>query len=301
MAGPSDSDIVRPMEKSLFRYIWPHSKRDQLIVCAVVLAVAAVLFRLARPAPPDRQRGDPGRGLPRRAGDRALPQLSPRTCRTGSAAHSITIFDGFQVDRLGAALRPLGAVPVLRPHQRRVQVLDQRRQGRARRAHAAADALRPVRPGAAVHAGGAANGQVVGDGDHHQGRGRADRRLHRRRLHHAGLPRHAGADGSVLHHGAERLARPDGGWSWSACSSPSSRACGANCCVSASSARSPRANSPGASARWSTASRPCTSTIPTAGSGPRSASGCSELFDLRFCRSTSGSSSSSSSTISSRS
>ena len=48
-------------------------------------------------------------------------------------------------------------------------------------------ALRP-----ALHARGPAHRQVLGDRDHHQGRGRADRRLHRRRLHHAGLPRHPG-------------------------------------------------------------------------------------------------------------
>src|SRR5829696_1452999 len=32
------------MQKSLFRYIWKHSKRDQLIVCAVVLASQPFYF-----------------------------------------------------------------------------------------------------------------------------------------------------------------------------------------------------------------------------------------------------------------
>ena len=32
------------MEKSLFRYIWTHSKRDQMIICAVVLASLPFYF-----------------------------------------------------------------------------------------------------------------------------------------------------------------------------------------------------------------------------------------------------------------
>ncbi|MGO4573078.1 ABC transporter transmembrane domain-containing protein [Microvirga sp. 2TAF3] len=39
-----EDGIVRLMEKSLFRYIWTHSKRDQLIVCAVVLASQPFYF-----------------------------------------------------------------------------------------------------------------------------------------------------------------------------------------------------------------------------------------------------------------
>ena len=51
-----------------------------------------------------------------------------------------------------------------------------------------------------------ARGQAGRGRQHDQGRGRADRRLHRRRLHPAGLPRHAGADRAPLHPGAELLA-----------------------------------------------------------------------------------------------
>ena len=32
------------MEKSLFRYIWTHSKRDQILVCAVVLVSQPFYF-----------------------------------------------------------------------------------------------------------------------------------------------------------------------------------------------------------------------------------------------------------------
>src|ERR687885_2460730 len=32
------------MDKSLFRYVWRHSKRDQLIICAVVMASLPFYF-----------------------------------------------------------------------------------------------------------------------------------------------------------------------------------------------------------------------------------------------------------------
>ena len=96
------------MEKSLFRYIWRHSKRDQLIVCRGRSGVAAVLFRLARPAAPDRQRGDPGQSLRATATRPRRFSSSPSGCRTGSAARHVSIFEGFQVGRLDAAVRPVG-------------------------------------------------------------------------------------------------------------------------------------------------------------------------------------------------
>ena len=42
--GELKMGIVALMEKSLFRYIWTHSKRDQMLVCAVVLASLPFYF-----------------------------------------------------------------------------------------------------------------------------------------------------------------------------------------------------------------------------------------------------------------
>ena len=171
------------MEKSLFRYIWRHSKRDQLIVFAVVLA--SLPFYFASLDLPRRivNEAIQGKSFAQRQRDRAVSPALPRLAglaRRRPCQH----LRGLPGRSPDAAVRLVGAVPVLRAHQRRLQVLDQRRQGRARRAHAAPDALRPVRAGSALHAGCASQRQVLRDRDHRQGRGRADRRLHRRRVHH---------------------------------------------------------------------------------------------------------------------
>ena len=282
------------MEKSLFRYIWRHSRRDQLIICAVVLA--SLPFYFASLDLPRRIVNEAIQGRAFEGGRTTAPFLAisfdlPRWLGGGT---SFTSSSGFQVDRCRPAVRPVGAVPGVRPDQRRLQVLDQRRQGRARRAHAAADALRPFRPGPALHARGAAHGEVVRDGDDHQGRGRADRRLHRRCLHHAGLPRHAGDDGAW----SSSWCRTSGSASWRSrvdrhsvhrhpAAAPRTAAA-----RQAAPDRVARARRAGSARSW-TASRRCTSTTPSAGSGPRSASG-STSSSTCASASTSGSSWSSS-------
>ena len=198
------------MDKSLFRYIWQHSKRDQLIICAVVLASLPFYFMSLDLPRRIVNEAIQGRRLRAGAGDRAVPHDVLRTAALARRRNSPPL-RRLRGRPCRPPVRPVGGVPRLRPDQRRLQILDQRRQGRPRRADAAADAVRPVRPGPEVHARGAPDGQVIRDGDHHQGRGRTDRRLHRRCLHHPGLPRHAGHHGLGVHRRAERLARPDGG------------------------------------------------------------------------------------------
>jgi putative ABC transport system ATP-binding protein len=88
------------MEKSLFRYIWTHSKRDQLIVCAVVLASLPFYFMsldLPRQIVNQAIQGEAFRD-----GNSTAPLLHlsyewPRWLGGGT----LEIFEGFQVGRLG--------------------------------------------------------------------------------------------------------------------------------------------------------------------------------------------------------
>lgn len=91
------------MEKSLFRYIWIHSRRDQLIVCAVVLASLPFYFMsldLPRQIVNQAIQGEAFRD-----GNSTAPFLHlnfewPRWLGGGS----LELFDGFQVGRLGLLL-----------------------------------------------------------------------------------------------------------------------------------------------------------------------------------------------------
>jgi putative ABC transport system ATP-binding protein len=88
------------MEKSLFRYIWTHSRRDQLIVCAVVLASLPFYFMsldLPRQIVNQAIQGEAFRD-----GNSTAPFLHlsygwPKWLGGGT----LEIFEGFQVGRLG--------------------------------------------------------------------------------------------------------------------------------------------------------------------------------------------------------
>ncbi len=102
-------------------------------------------------------------------------------------------------------------VPAARDHQRALQVLHQHLQGPARRAHAAAAALRSDRSRAALSADRVPPGQAGRDRHHDQGRGGAARRVHRRCLRAALLSWRADRDGTGLHPAAELHAGSDRG------------------------------------------------------------------------------------------
>src|SRR5215218_2467858 len=87
------------MEKSLFRYIWRHSKRDQLIVFAVVLA--SLPFYFASLDLPRRIVNEAIQGKSFAQGNETAPflQLSLGLPDWLGGAH-VSIFGGFQVDRL---------------------------------------------------------------------------------------------------------------------------------------------------------------------------------------------------------
>ncbi len=87
------------MDKSLFRYIWRHSRRDQLIICAVVLA--SLPFYFASLDLPRRIVNEAIQGRAFENGRTAAPFLDisiglPQLLGGGS----IKLFDGFQVDRV---------------------------------------------------------------------------------------------------------------------------------------------------------------------------------------------------------
>ncbi|MFL5185132.1 MAG: ABC transporter ATP-binding protein, partial [Microvirga sp.] len=88
------------MEKSLFRYIWTHSKRDQLIVCAVVLASLPFYFMsldLPRQIVNQAIQGEAFRDGNPTAHFLHLSYEWPRWLGGGT----LEIFEGFQVGRLG--------------------------------------------------------------------------------------------------------------------------------------------------------------------------------------------------------
>ena len=89
------------MEKSLFRYIWTHSKRDQLIVCAVVLASLPFYFMsldLPRQIVNQAIQGEAFRD-----GNATAPflNLSLEWPEWLGGGGSFEIFEGFQVGRVG--------------------------------------------------------------------------------------------------------------------------------------------------------------------------------------------------------
>ncbi|QFU15952.1 ABC transporter transmembrane domain-containing protein [Microvirga thermotolerans] len=91
------------MEKSLFRYIWTHSKRDQLIVCAVVLASQPFYF--ASLDLPRQIVNQAIQGEAFREGQATAPFLRlDLHLPDWLGGHAFHIFDGFEVGRLGLLL-----------------------------------------------------------------------------------------------------------------------------------------------------------------------------------------------------
>lgn len=88
------------MEKSLFRYIWTHSKRDQMIVCAVVLASLPFYFMsldLPRQIVNQAIQGDAFRD-----GNPTAPFLELKyDWPAWLGGGTFEIFEGFQVSRVG--------------------------------------------------------------------------------------------------------------------------------------------------------------------------------------------------------
>src|SRR5215216_3730549 len=88
------------MEKSLFRYIWRHSKRDQLIIFAVVLA--SLPFYFASLDLPRRIVNEAIQGRAFEKGQQTalfLPISFELPQWLGGLR--LSVFEGFQVDRLG--------------------------------------------------------------------------------------------------------------------------------------------------------------------------------------------------------
>jgi len=91
------------MEKSLFRYIWTHSKRDQLIVCAVVLASQPFYF--ASLDLPRQIVNQAIQGEAFREGQATAPFLKlDLHFPNWLGGQSFHIFDGFEVGRIGLLL-----------------------------------------------------------------------------------------------------------------------------------------------------------------------------------------------------
>src|SRR4029453_15442155 len=91
------------MDKSLFRYIWRHSRRDQLIICAGVLA--SLPFYFASLDLPRRivNEAIQGRAFERGQSTAAFLAISfdwPQWLGGGQ----VRLFEGFPLDRLGLLL-----------------------------------------------------------------------------------------------------------------------------------------------------------------------------------------------------
>ena len=88
------------MDKSLFRYIWRHSRRDQLIICAVVLA--SLPFYFASLDLPRRIVNEAIQGNAFRDGATEAPFLSVGFDLPGwLGGGSVQVFEGFQLGRFG--------------------------------------------------------------------------------------------------------------------------------------------------------------------------------------------------------
>ena len=133
-----------PLDPSLFRYIWRHSRAEQLFLLAVILA--SLPFYWVSLEVPKQIVNDAIQGRAFQDG-KTVAKLFEWTVEPAGLPRRRPCHDlpgpGARADALSARPEPL--VPPPRPRQRRLQVLHQRAQGHSRRAHAAADALRPVR------------------------------------------------------------------------------------------------------------------------------------------------------------
>src|SRR5215207_5397868 len=85
------------MDKSLFRYIWRHSKRDQLIIFLVVLL--SLPFYFASLDLPKRIVNEAIQGRPFEDGQRTTRFLDLALCLPEGLGGRIQLFSGFEVDR----------------------------------------------------------------------------------------------------------------------------------------------------------------------------------------------------------
>src|SRR5215213_2176738 len=88
------------MDRSLFRYIWRHSKRDQLIICGVVLA--SLPFYFASLDLPRRIVNEAIQGRVFQNGVTSAPFLRMTLdLPTYLGGGHTVLFGGFEVDRIG--------------------------------------------------------------------------------------------------------------------------------------------------------------------------------------------------------
>ena len=193
------------MEQNLFKYIWRHSKAEQLGLLLLVLSSLPFYFPRARPAQDHRQQRHFRGGIRRGGIDAVVPD------------HLLAIWQGpvrgtgvaVRRCRAGAARLPHGLVlrlPVHGDRERQLQALHQHAEGSHGRAHAASPALRADRPHAAVPYPSSAQAEAGRGGEHDQCRSGAVGRVHRRLLRAADPGWRPGDHRHDLHHVAECLA-----------------------------------------------------------------------------------------------
>ena len=160
------------------------------------------VFHVVRSAEADRQRADPGSRIRTAGRNPDLPghRIRPAVHRPRDAV------SGHPARAHQHAVCAERRVPGAGHHQRPVQILHQHLQGPARRKNAEAHPLRADRPHPALPAERLQTDEGRRSREHGEGRGRAARRLHRRRLRAAGAARRTGGDGADLHRRPEFLA-----------------------------------------------------------------------------------------------
>ncbi len=94
---PEAGDASGGLDRSLFRYIWRHSKRDQILICAVVLASLPLYF--ASLDLPRRIVNEAIQGHAFEKGNETAKFLVLRLQMPDWFGHDLSLFDGFDVDR----------------------------------------------------------------------------------------------------------------------------------------------------------------------------------------------------------
>ena len=207
------------MDKNIFRYIWQKSRREQILL--LVLALVSLPFYFYSMDIPKYIVNDAIQGRAFSGGKTEITIMTMAIqlpAWLGGARWPI--FDGISVERMTYLFYLSGMFLLLVCINGAFKFIINVRKGTLGESLLRGlrfDLFGLLRP---LHARGAARRQAVRGRDHHQGRGGADRRLRRRRLHLARAAGGAGGHGAVLHHRAELLAGRD-----RAGSSSSSRAC----------------------------------------------------------------------------
>ncbi|WP_082167669.1 ABC transporter ATP-binding protein/permease [Methylobacterium aquaticum] len=94
---PEAADASGGLDRSLFRYIWRHSKRDQILICGVVLASLPLYF--ASLDLPRRIVNEAIQGHAFEKGNETAKFLVLRLQMPDWFGHDIALFPGFDVDR----------------------------------------------------------------------------------------------------------------------------------------------------------------------------------------------------------